>query len=285
MPQSTRAFPRLANVEAWDDIPAQTRRELARDMEVYAAMIDYMDEQIARVVDHLKETGQYDNTLILFFSDNGANGAMPTAYPGQTEEYLKSFDNSLQNRGLVNSFIEQGPGWAQASMSPSRMFKAFTSEGGIRSPFLVKLPGKAANAGTMNHACFHVRDIMPTILEAAGVAQPGDIAGREVRPLQGGSVLDLFAGKTQTAYAGADYVGYELFGLKAYFAGDWKILWMPKPFGTGEWALFNLKEDPAEMNDLSEKHLDRLEDMIARWEQYKKDNGVLDISLDLSIVN
>jgi arylsulfatase len=285
VPESTRAFPRLAYVEAWDDMPAEKRRELARDMEVYAAMIDYMDEQIARVIDHLKETGQYDNTLILFFSDNGANGAMPTAYPGQTEEHLKSFDNSLDNRGLVNSFIEQGPGWAQASMSPSRMFKAFTSEGGIRSPCLVKLPGKAANAGTMNHAFFHVRDIMPTILDAAGVAQPGDIGGREVRPLQGGSVLDLFAGKTQTAYAGADDVGYELFGLKAYFAGDWKILLMPKPFGTGEWELFNLKEDPAEMNDLSEKHLDRLEDMIARWEQYKKDNGVLDISLDLSIVN
>jgi len=130
-----------------------------------------------------------------------------------------------------------------------------------------------------------VRDIMPTILDAAGVAQPGDIAGREVRPLQGGSVLDLFAGKTQTAYAGADDVGYELFGLKAYFAGDWKILWMPKPFGKGEWELFNLKEDPAEMNDLREQHSDRLEDMVARWEQYKKDNGVLDISLDLSIVN
>jgi arylsulfatase len=160
VPQAARAFPRLPNVEAWDDMSAENRRERARDMEVYAAMIDYMDEQIARVIDHLKETGEYDNTLILFFSDNGANGALPTAYPGQTEEYLQSFDNSLENRGLVDSFIEQGPGWAQASMTPSRMFKAFTSEGGIRSPCVVKLPGEAANAGTMNHSFFHVRDII-----------------------------------------------------------------------------------------------------------------------------
>jgi arylsulfatase len=282
VPKPARAFPRLANVEAWDDMSAEKRRERARDMEVYAAMIDYMDEQIARVTDHLKETGEYDNTLILFFSDNGANGALPTAYPGQTEEHLESFDNSLENRGLVNSFIEQGPGWAQASMSPSRMFKAFTSEGGIRSPCLVKLPGKGANAGTMNHSFFHVRDIMPTLLDAAGVPPPLEIGGREVQPLQGKSVLDLFAGKTRTAYAGADEVGYELFGLKAYFAGEWKILWMPKPFGKGEWELFDLKEDPAEMNDLSGKHPDRLENMIARWEQYERDNGVLDISLDLS---
>ena len=284
VPKAAQGFPRLPNVEAWDDMSAEKRQERARDMEVYAAMIDYMDEQIARVIDHLKEIGEYDNTLILFFSDNGANGAPPTAYPGQTEEYLMSFDNSLENRGLVNSFIEPGMGWAQASLAPSRMFKAFTSEGGIRSPSLVKLPGKAANAGTMNHSFFHVRDIMPTLLDAAGVQPPREFRGREVLPLQGKSVLDLFAGKTQTAYAGADEVGYELFGLKAYFSGDWKILWMPKPFGKSEWELFNLKEDPAEINDLSGRHPDQRKKMIARWEQYKKDNGVLDISLDLSVV-
>jgi len=284
VPKATRAFPRLANVEAWDDLPAEKKQERARDMEVYAAMIDYMDEQIARVVDHLKQTGEYDNTLILFFSDNGANGALPTAYPGQTEEHLKSFDNSLENRGLVNSFIEQGPGWAQASMSPSRMFKAFTSEGGIRSPCLVKLPGKSANGGTMNHSFFHVRDIMPTLLDAAGVLPPRQINGRNVLPLQGKSVLDFFAGKTQTPYAGANEVGYELFGLKAYFSGDWKILWMPKPFGKSEWELFDLRQDPAELSDLSAKHPDRLKKMVARWEQYKKDNAVLDISFDLSVV-
>ncbi|MEH6467993.1 MAG: arylsulfatase [Porticoccus sp.] len=282
VPKAVRAFPRLANVEAWDAMPADKRRERARDMEVYAAMVDYMDEQIARVIDHLKETGEYDNTLILFFSDNGANGALPTVYPGQTEEYLNSFDNSLENRGLANSFIEQGPGWAQASMSPSRLFKAFPSEGGIRSPFLVKVPGKPTNAGTVSHSFFHVRDIMPTILDFAGVAHSREIVGREVHPLNGSSVLDLFTGKTQEAYAGADDVGYELFGLKAYIAGEWKILWMPEPFGTGEWELFNLSQDPAEMNDLSEQYPDRLAVMKTRWEQYKKDNGVLDISYDVS---
>ena len=284
VPETTNAFPRLPNVEAWDDMSVEDRREMARDMEVYAAMIDYMDNQIARVIGHLKEIGAYDNTLILFFSDNGANGAPSTAYPGQTDEYLATFDNELENRGLVNSYIEQGSGWAQASMSPGRMFKGFTSEGGIRSPTLVKLPGKAANAGTMSHAFFHVRDIMPTLLDAADVPPPREIGGRKVLPLQGKSVLDLFAGKSQTAYGGADEVGYELFGQKAYFAGDWKILWMAKPFGKSAWELFNVADDPAEMNDLSGRHPDRLMKMIARWEQYEKDNGVLDIALDLSII-
>jgi arylsulfatase len=275
-------FPRLASVKAWEIMSQEERAETARDMEVYAAMVDYMDEQIERVFDYLKEIGEYDNTMVIFFSDNGANGHPKTAYPGQTEEYLNSFDNSLENRGLKNSFIEPGPGWSQASMAPSRMFKAFTSEGGIKTPMLVKLPGKMTHAGTMNHSFFHVRDIMPTILDFTGVTHSEQFSGRKVRPIQGKSVLDLLEGKVASPYAEASQVGYELFGLKAYFVGDWKILWMPKPFGPGEWELFNLKQDPAELNDLSKQHPDKLKEMITLWEQYKKENGVLDISFDLS---
>ena len=251
-------------------------------MEVYAAMVDYMDEQIERVFDYLKAIDEYDNTMVIFFSDNGANGHPRTAYPGQTDEYLDSFDNSLQNRGLKNSYIEMGPGWAQASMAPSRMFKAFTAEGGIRAPFIVKLPGAMSNAGTMNHSFFHVRDIMPTILDIAGISHPQELDGRQVVPMQGRSVLDLLEGRVETPYAEASQVGYELFGLKAFFDGDWKILWMPPPFGPGDWQLFNLRDDPGEIEDLSDQFPERLEEMIARWEQYKESNGVLDVSLDLT---
>jgi arylsulfatase len=280
--KDAKPFPRLPSVKAWDQMSLEERREAARDMEVYAAMIDYMDEQIKRVFDYLKEIGEYENTLIVFFSDNGANGAPRTAYPGQTEEFLSSFDNSLENRGLKTSFIEPGSGWAQVSMVPSRMFKAFTSEGGIKSPLLVKLPGRMANAGTMNHSFIHVRDIMPTMLNLAGVTHSEHFQGRKVRPMQGRSVLDMVAGKVESPYAGASQVGYELFGLKAFFVDGWKILRMPKPFGTGEWELFDLKQDPAEMIDLGEQHPRKLEEMIALWEQYKIENNVLDISLDLS---
>ena len=123
---------------------------------------------------------------------------------------------------------------------------------------------------------------MPTILDLANVAPGKQFEGRKVMSMQGRSVLDLFEGKVATPYAGASQVGYELFGMKAYFVGDWKILWMPQPFGPGEWELFNLKQDPGEMNDLGKQHPDKLIEMIARWEQYKIDNKVLDISLDLS---
>ncbi len=230
----------------------------------------------------MKEIGEYDNTMILFFSDNGANGALPTAYPGQTQEYLGSFDNSLDNRGLVNSYIEMGPGWAQASMSPSRMFKAFTSEGGIRSPLIVKLPGVMRDAGTMPNSFVHVRDIMPTILDITDVSHAEAFDGRTVRPMQGQSMLDFLAGEAETPYPGAGQVGYELFGLKAFFDGDWKIRQRPPPFASGEWELYNLKENPAETVDLSSEYPQKFEEMISLWEQYQKENTVLDIALDLS---
>jgi arylsulfatase len=279
--ENATPYPRLPSVEAWDDLPLEERHVAARDMEVYAAMIDYMDEQIQRIFEYLKEIGEYDNTMILFLSDNGANGHPQTAYPGQTVEFMSSFDNSLENRGLVNSFIETGPGWAQASMAPSRMFKAFPAEGGIKAPFLVKLPGQMVNAGGLDHSFVHVRDLMPTILDVAGIEHPQEIGGRQVASLHGSSVLDLVSGGAESPYAEASQVGYELFGMRAFFDGDWKILWMPPPFGPGEWELFNLGDDPGELNDLSAEYPERLAEMIALWEQYREANGVLDIAYEL----
>ena len=122
---------------------------------------------------------------------------------------------------------------------------------------------------------------MPTILDLADVAHTEQFHGRKVKPMQGRTVLDLFEGNIATPYAEANQVGYELFGQKAYFVGDWKILWMPEPFGLGEWELFNLKQDPAELNDLSKQHPDKLKEMIALWETYKRENKVLDISFGL----
>jgi len=95
-------------------------------------------------------------------------------------------------------------------------------------------------------------------------------------------VLEFFSGEAKTPYAGAAQVGYELFGLKAFIDGNWKILWMPPPFASDEWELYNLAEDPAEIYDLSSKYPERVGEMVKRWEQYKENNSVLDVALDLS---
>ncbi len=248
LPEGVDMYP-WGGISNWDDLPEDKRASSERDMEVYAAMVDYMDEQIERVFKWLEENNEMDNTMIIFFSDNGANGADKFAYPGQTEEFVNSFNNTLENRGLKNSYIEIGPGWATASMSPRRLFKGFTSEGGISSPCIVKLPSQSVNKGSMDNAFIHVSDIMPTFLDLAGVTHPG-INDPNIPGMMGKSILPLLNGEIDELHPN-EGIGYELHGLRAYFKGDWKILNLPIPFGTGDWELFNLREDPAESNDLS----------------------------------
>ena len=136
-----------------------------------------------------------------------------------------------------------------------------------------------SNAGSINQSFLHIRDIMPTILDAADVAQPKQqFAGRRVQPIQGTSVLPLLEGRETETGSNVSEVGYELFGNKAFFADGWKILWMPTPNGTGEWELFDLKQDPGELSDLGKRHPQKLKELVVRWDQYRKDNGVLDLS-------
>jgi len=280
--ESISLFP-LAGMPTWDQLSESQKAESARDMEVYAAMIDYMDEQISRVFDWLDKNKQMDNTLIIFFSDNGANGAVPMAYPGQTNEFLDGFDNSLENRGLIGSFIEQGPSWATASMSPRRLFKAFTTEGGIASPCIVKLPGSMGQKGSMSPAFAHVSDIMPTLLDLADIDHPS-ILNAELPGMMGKSLLPLLRGQTANIHLN-EGIGYELHGLCAYIKADWKILRLPKPFGTGDWELFNLRHDPAEAHDLSAENPEKLSELVLAWEEYSNKVGIIYDPIDMSIVS
>ena len=152
-------------IPKWESLPKEKREHAAREMEVYAAMLEYMDMSIGRVFDYLKKEGMYDNTMIVFMSDNGANGALATTYPGNEDgKYLSSFNNEHDNLGLQNSYAEMGPGWAQASTSPFRFFKTFVTEGGIKAPLIIKMPGQMNKAGEWNKSFFHVTDIIPIFM-------------------------------------------------------------------------------------------------------------------------
>jgi arylsulfatase len=276
VPEDINELPPNFMVSSWDSLSPEARQDHARDMEVYAAMVEYMDMSIGRLFEFLKDKGLYDNTLIVFFSDNGANGAHATAYPGNADgEYLGTFDNRLDNRGLPSSFIDMGPGWAQASSAPFRLFKSFTSQGGIKSPLIAKLPGRMTQAGDWNHAFLHVTDIMPTFLEVAGAAYPEEHDGRAVRQPIGKSFLPILRGDAERNRED-EGVGYELFEMKAYIRGDWKLLRLPEPFSTGEWQLFDISKDPGEIHDLSDEFPEIKAGMIAAWQEYARANDVYD---------
>jgi len=263
-------------IPAWNSLPKELQQQYSRDMEVYAAMVDYMDMSIGRVFEYLKGEGLYDNTLIIFMSDNGANGAIAETYPGNGDgRYLASFNNALDNRGLPGSYIAQGPGWAQASSAPFRYFKLFTSEGGIKAPLMIKMPGTMKNAGQWNKSFIHVTDIMPTLLELTGTSYPTAYNGNTIHPLIGQSIMPLWTGEGTLAKPDRG-IGYEMFEMKAYIQGKWKILRLPVPMGTGEWELFDLEKDPGETTDLSAQYPEIKSRLIKAWQEYAIQNNVHD---------
>lgn len=255
---------------------------LGRKMELYAAMVEYMDEQIGRVFEYLKEIGEYDNTVVIFFSDNGAEGndlrAMLAGRVGSLG-FLHAMNNFAENGhnyiGRKGTYAEAGPGWAQVSSVPFRLYKGFLTEGGIRSPLIVSGPG-IQGAGALNkEAILHVMDITPTLLELAGCQHPATYKGRKVAPMQGKSWVTMLESKEQSPRTSDDWLGWEMFGNRAIRQGDWKISWHYRPFGTWDWQLFNVAEDPGEQYDLSDKFPEKRKELVALWDDYVKMNGVV----------
>ena len=249
--------------------PAQQQQE-SRRMAVYAAMVDLLDQNVGKVIRQLKASGQYDNTVILFMSDNGSEGA----YVGARGSAVPR-DNSLGNVGRANSYVSYGPNWAQVSALPFNLFKGFAYEGGTTVPAIVRFPAHLAQ-GAVTAAPAHVTDIAPTVLALAGVTQPKQFGGRNVAALQGRSLLPLLQGQQANVHPSFDQ-GWELFGSKAYRKGDWKIVQTASPLGTGGWQLFNLKLDRAEQVDLATQHPDKVAELTAGYEAYARANGVLDV--------
>jgi arylsulfatase len=260
----------------WESLSKAEQESEARRMAVYAAMVDNMDRQIGRVLDHLKRTGELDNTFVFFMSDNGADGNSVYDVERTREWIHKDMDNSTANIGRPGSFVEYGPGWAQVGMTPFRMYKSFMYEGGISVPAIAWGPG--IDGGTIKRAFAHVTDVAPTIYELAGTRHPGtSYQGRDVLPLEGKSMLPYLQGKAQQVRGDDEAVGWELGGRKALRKGDWKIVYANKPWGSGEWELYDLATDRAETRNLAADNPQKLEELLADWKQYVARTGTLEI--------
>ena len=263
-------------VLAWDELTTEQQAARSRDMEVYAGMIDYMDQSIGRVLQHLREIDQYDNTVIVFMSDNGPSKTAILDYialGGEAAEYFEQFDNSLENRGRPGSSTDIGPGWAYASATPLRLFKGYVAQGGIRVPLIVKPAGSLGQARRVD-TVVHVMDLVPTILEMTGVRQPEQWRGVEVAPVQGRSLVTLLEGDRDPAWMERG-LGWEAYGMDAYRRGNWKVLRLPPPFGNGDWQLYNLAEDPGEVRDVAAEHTDLVAELELGWTVYAEANGVI----------
>lgn len=255
----------------WAHLSPTEKREQARLMEVYAAMVDRLDQNVGKVIAHLKATGQYDNTIILFLADNGAEGIdLATTRLPTMAARLKAADNRLDNLGAASSYTAYGPGWAQAATTPSFLYKGFTSEGGTRVAAFLSYPGWKRQGG-ISHAYGTVMDVVPTLVEAAGGNWQGNsYGGRTVQPVRGASWLPYLRGTAKAVHGPKEIVGTELFGRRAIRQGDWKIV----DLGDG-WKLYNLAEDPGETRDRAADQPARLKTLVAAWDAYAKGTGVV----------
>jgi arylsulfatase len=267
IPSSATVFPRLPNVPAWSALSDEDRRQSARKMELYAAMVEHMDTNIGKLTAYLKDKNLYDNTLIIFLSDNGPEGNSWDVGP--------PWDNSkFEDWGKKGTFIQYGAAWAQVSAGPYRMFKGFLSEGGIRSPLVIAGHG-VEGSGRISNAVTHIMDVPATILKAANVAYPKTYEGKDVAPLQGKSLQPILDKSSETVRGPSDWLGWELFGNRAIREGNWKLLWLCKPYGPGKWQLYDLKTDPAEMSDVADEYPKVRNRLVGHWREYADKNNVI----------
>ncbi|MHA0327643.1 arylsulfatase [Sphingomonas melonis] len=254
----------------WADLSAPERKEQARLMEIYAAMVDRMDQNVGRVIAHLKATGRYDNTIILFTADNGAEGIdIARSELPEFRARVARADNRFDNLGKPTSYAGYGPGWAQAATAPSWLYKGYTTEGGTRVAAFIDWPGARRHGVSTTYGT--VMDVVPTLVEAAGGEWRGTrYAGRAVQPVRGASWRPYLNGTAERVHAPDEAIGSELFGRRAIRQGDWKAV------NLGDaWRLFNIADDPGETHDLATREPARLKALVAAWDAYGKDTGVI----------
>jgi arylsulfatase len=266
--------PRNESVTPWRDLDDQQRRREARKMELYAAMVSNLDANVGRLVEYLKQNGLYENTLVVFMSDNGA--AAGDFYNFREWEpyysYLREhYDNSYENMGRPNSWVSYGTAWAEAGSAPFRRYKGYATEGGITAPMIIA--GVAvASTGARSRAYSTVMDLAPTFLELAGVDYP---ASEEIQPMRGESMVPHLAGEAAQVHD-ENYVTVHSHGGRAYLRqGKWKLVNVDRPFDEARMALFDLESDPGETNNLAESEPEKYQGLLELWRSERKARGIV----------
>lgn len=254
---TVKAAPPDERVQNWSQLSAAEHDTLDLKMAIYAAQIECMDRGIGIMVQKLKETNQLDNTLILFFSDNG--GEAETAYkvPGATGPL-----------GSAKSWASYGPSWAYVSNTPFRKYKKFVHEGGIRTPLIVHYPALIKKPRREKQQIGHVIDIMPTLLQIAGAVYPKEYNGQVIKPMAGKSLLPIFKGEK----TGGRTLFWEHEGNRAVRNGYWKMV---STYPEDKWQLYNLQDDPTELKDVTAANPAKTESLKRLYEKWAVQNQVL----------
>ncbi|NWG45497.1 MAG: arylsulfatase [Alphaproteobacteria bacterium] len=269
VPGGAPLAPMPDGARAWESLSDEERAFYAAAMEVNAAMIEAMDHEVGRFVDHLKSQHQYENTIFVVTSDNG-----PEFARGDNDwrlalwMSLNGYRVSVDGIGGRGSWGFIGPEWAAAAASPSALFKFYAAEGGVRVPLIIAGPG--VPPGRIDSPAM-VSDIFPTLLDWVGAPE----ASASALPVTGRSLLPVLRGDVESAYGPNDIRAIEVSGNSALYRGEYKITRAMPPIGDGQWRLYHLASDPGETTDLAGVHPQLFADMLAAFDGYAEENGVL----------
>jgi arylsulfatase len=235
---------------AWEELTDEQKSFQSTKMAIHAAMVYRIDQEVGKLVKHLKENGQFKNTVIMFVSDNGASA----------EQIIRGDMHDPDSpSGSAASYLCLGPGWSTCSNTPFKRHKHWMDEGGIASPFILSWPDGLQTAGEHRETLCHFTDIVPTILDLAGVQIPDTL-----RPaLPGRSITGAFAEDLSIPH---DPLFFDHAGNKAWRKGQWKLV---SAVPENQWRLYDMETDRSECIDLAEKHPDLVESMKAEWETYQ----------------
>lgn len=246
LPAKWKLSPRPEHVPAWDSLSVEEQEWEASRMEVFAAMVDVLDQNVGQLVDHLKAKGEFENTLFLFCSDNGA-----CPFERTRGRNLKPWD--------PKSYWTYDASWAHAGNTPFRLYKQNQHEGGISSPLIVHWPaGLKTESGSITDQPGHLIDLMATFIDVGNADYPEQIGNRTIDPLQGKSLMPILLGEQREPH---DELYFHFSSDRALRQGDWKLV----SAKLGRWELYNMKDDRTELNDLSKVHPERVEQMATEW--------------------
>jgi len=247
----------------WKTLTPGRKKTMDRKMAVYAAMIDRMDQNIGKLLRYLESSGETDNTLIMFLSDNGACHELSAFGFDWNPKYSRGIMNTLTAEiGTEESFASYGRGWSNAGNTPFRLHKHWTHEGGISTPLIAYWPG-VISAGGFTDERGHVMDLMATCLDAAGAEYPQSFGGNSILPLEGNSLLPVLKGGSREEH---EALFWEHEGNRAVIRGRWKLV-SDYP---GGWELYDLMEDRTETNDLARKHRQKVKELSAMYEEWAR---------------
>ena len=270
IPEAAVLPPLHPSIQPWESLDEYEKKKESRKMELYAGMIDNLDANIGRIIRHLKETGKYDNTLIIFLSDNGAAGEDYyndiNVHPYINNYYSDHYDKM----GSAESFNSYGPQWAEAGSAPFKYYKEYTTNGGIIAPMIIS-GALIEKTSALEDVFVSVLDIAPTVYDFSGTTYPANWNGHRIYPLLGKSMYPFLSGNSETVHSEDDVFALEHTGYTMLRKGHWKITNSIRPFDESNFELYDMSVDLAETHNLKHTAAKKYRELLLEWEKFSRE--------------